>query len=143
MYILLIADKKNLLIFDRNKLFFTLGHADMLTIKQVFLKEGITNGLVFYYYPKFICLSLKIFSKNIVICLQSVLIYIEEGLFLLLHLFVFVRCVIANDIWNKCYRWLGVLFVQHMELMSHFKQFHLLNLNLIQNLVWKGLWIVS
>ena len=45
MYILLIADKKNLLIFDRNKLFFTLGHTDMLTIKQVFHKEGITNGL--------------------------------------------------------------------------------------------------
>jgi len=40
-----------------------------------------------------------------------------------------------------CGKWIGVQFVYHGNLMTYFMQFHLLNLNQKQNLVWKSLWI--
>ena len=39
-----------------------------------------------------------------------------------------------------CFRWVGILFVQHNDVKTHFENFHLFQISNKQNMVWKGIW---
>jgi len=54
---------------------------------------------------------------------------------------LFVACIVAQRVWDRCLRWVGILFVQHRNMQSHFEQFSLCHINHKQNLVWKGMWV--
>jgi len=53
---------------------------------------------------------------------------------------LFVICKVAQRVWDRCLRWVGILYVQHYDLQCHFEQFCLLQINHKQNCVWKGVW---
>ena len=53
---------------------------------------------------------------------------------------LFLECVFAQQIWSRCYRWIGVLGAQNKDLTNHFMNFHLAHLSSKQNQVWLGLW---
>lgn len=53
---------------------------------------------------------------------------------------LFLECKYAHMVWSNCYRSIGILFVQHKDLRSHFESFFLDHVNSKQNLVWKGVW---
>jgi len=53
---------------------------------------------------------------------------------------LFLECKYALCVWALCFRWIGILFVQHNDLMTHFESFHLIQSSNKQNLVWKGVW---
>jgi len=38
---------------------------------------------------------------------------------------LFLECRYAMSVWSMCYRWMGILFVQHSDLKTHFESFHL------------------
>ena len=79
------------------------------------------------------CLSKKGVTLNTIVCAlcQSK----EESC---QHLFL--ECKHALSVWALCYRWIGILFVQHNDLITHFESFHLIQSSNKQNLVWKGVW---
>jgi len=54
---------------------------------------------------------------------------------------LFLDCTVAQRVWNRFLRWMGIAFVQHRELMYHFEQFHFPIFNHNQNLLWKGMWV--
>jgi len=54
---------------------------------------------------------------------------------------IFLSCIIAQRVWSLCLRWIGILSIQHKDLINHFESFHLVNLSIKQNLVWKRLWV--
>jgi len=54
---------------------------------------------------------------------------------------IFLTCLCAQRIWVLCLRWMGIVFVQHRDLLVHFESFHLPHLTNKHNQVWKGLWI--
>ncbi len=54
---------------------------------------------------------------------------------------IFMTCLVAQRIWGLCLRWMGIVSVQHKDLLIHFESFHLIHLNNKQNQVWKGLWV--
>jgi len=53
---------------------------------------------------------------------------------------LFLECKIALRVWALCFRWIGLVFVQHNDIMAHFMSFHLIQSSNIQNEVWKGVW---
>jgi len=53
---------------------------------------------------------------------------------------LFLKCKHALSVWALCYRWIGIMFVQHNDLLIHFESFHLIQSSNKQNLVWKGVW---
>jgi len=53
---------------------------------------------------------------------------------------LFLECTHALRVWSLCFKWIGILFVQHKDLISHFESFHLAHSSNKQNLVWKGVW---
>ena len=55
---------------------------------------------------------------------------------------IFINSIFAQRVWFLCFRWIGILSVQHKEIINHFESFHLIHLSIKQNQVWKGLWIV-
>ena len=54
---------------------------------------------------------------------------------------LFLECSVALCVWALCYRWIGILFVQHNDLKNHFKSFLLIQASNKQNMVWKGVWV--
>jgi len=54
---------------------------------------------------------------------------------------LFLTCIFAQKVWSLCLRWIGILFVQHKDLMNHFESFYLVHLSFKQNQVWKGVWV--
>ena len=54
---------------------------------------------------------------------------------------LFVECIVAQRIWDRCLRWVGILSAQHRDIQSHFEQFTLCCINYKQNLLWKGVWV--
>jgi len=46
----------------------------------------------------------------------------------------------AWRVWTLCFRWIGILFVQHNDIATHFESFYLIHGSCKQNLVWKGVW---
>ena len=48
---------------------------------------------------------------------------------------LFVKFVIAQQVWSPCYKWIGILFVQHQDMRCHFENFHLLQVSTKQNLI--------
>jgi len=36
---------------------------------------------------------------------------------------LFVECSVAQRVWNRCFRWMGIVFAQHRELTCHLEQF--------------------
>ena len=54
---------------------------------------------------------------------------------------LFLECIYAQRVWYLCYRWFGILFVQHNDIKHHFENFHLVFLSSNQNKVWKGMWV--
>jgi len=50
-------------------------------------------------------------------------------------------CKVATKIWNMCNKWTGNLGVSYNQIQAHFEHFHLLELNLKGNMLWKGVWI--
>ena len=53
---------------------------------------------------------------------------------------LFLECEHAWRVWALCFRWVGILSVQHNNLMINFERFHLVQCTNKQNLVWKGVW---
>jgi len=53
---------------------------------------------------------------------------------------LFLECEVALQVWNWCFRWIGIMFVQHKIPRDHFESFCLVQVNYKQNLVWKGVW---
>ena len=53
---------------------------------------------------------------------------------------IFLECEFAQKVWTLCFKWIGVQFVQHKDLLIHFENFSLPQLNCKQNLLWKGVW---
>ena len=53
---------------------------------------------------------------------------------------LFLECKYAMSVWSMCFRWIGILFVQHNDIKIHFESFHLFQVSNSQNLVWKGVW---
>ena len=54
---------------------------------------------------------------------------------------IFMTCIFAQRVWLLCLRWMGIVSVQHKDLINHFESFHLTHLTTKQNQVWKGLWV--
>jgi len=52
---------------------------------------------------------------------------------------IFMNCIFAQRVWSLCLRWIGILSVQHKNLLNHFESFQLIHLSIKQNQVWKGL----
>jgi len=38
---------------------------------------------------------------------------------------IFLECQHAMSVWLMCYRWVGILFVQHEDIRTPFESFHL------------------
>ena len=60
---------------------------------------------------------------------------------------LFFDCSFAWQVWCKCFRWLGVLVVSHIEPKNNFDQFRMSlaseKVNSVWNMVWVGvLWLV-
>jgi len=53
---------------------------------------------------------------------------------------LFLECKHTLRVWALSFRWIGILFVQHNEIMIHFESFHLVQGSNKQNLIWKGVW---
>ena len=53
---------------------------------------------------------------------------------------LFMECICARRVWNMCFNWIGILFVQHNDMAAHFEGFSLINGSKKQNMVWKGVW---
>ena len=53
---------------------------------------------------------------------------------------LFVECTHALWVWNVCHKWIGILSVQHNEIMIHFESFYLAQSNNKHNLIWRGVW---
>lgn len=41
---------------------------------------------------------------------------------------LFLECKHAQSVWSLCFRWIGILGVQHNDLKCHFESFHLFRL---------------
>jgi len=54
---------------------------------------------------------------------------------------LFLDCIYAQRVWYPCYKWIGILFVQHNDIKHHFENFHSVFLSSNQNTIWKGMWI--
>jgi len=55
---------------------------------------------------------------------------------------MFFECKIAWLVWNQCYAWMGITSVDHVDPVSHFLHFNLLNAPVQVNVVWSSVWIV-
>ena len=53
---------------------------------------------------------------------------------------MFLEREYAQQVWTRCYRCIGILYVQYKTLRDHFKNFILVHVNFKHNLVWKGVW---
>ena len=42
---------------------------------------------------------------------------------------LFLECAYAQRVWSLCFRWLGISYVQHKDILIHFESFHLSHLN--------------
>ena len=51
---------------------------------------------------------------------------------------LFLECKHALCVWSLWFKWIGILFVLHKDLITHFESFHLTQSSNKQNLVWKG-----
>ena len=56
---------------------------------------------------------------------------------------LFLECKVAQSVWSLCFKWIGILFVQHNDLLTHFESFHLTQASSTQNLLWKGVWAAT
>jgi len=54
---------------------------------------------------------------------------------------LFFGCSFAWRVWSLCYRWLGVLFVSHIEPRSNFDQFRLNIPSESIRIVWNTIWV--
>ena len=46
---------------------------------------------------------------------------------------LFLACEFAQQVWSRCYRWIGILGPQNKDLMNHLMNFHLAHLSNKQN----------
>ena len=53
---------------------------------------------------------------------------------------IFIERVVAQRVWSLWFRWIGIVFVQHKAILTHFESFYLSQLSSRQNLLWKGVW---
>jgi len=53
---------------------------------------------------------------------------------------LFLECEFAIQVWNWCFRWIGIMSVQQKILKDHFESFYLMQMSYKQNFVWKGVW---
>ena len=51
---------------------------------------------------------------------------------------LFLECKHAMSVWIMCLRWVGIIFIQHNDVKTHFENFHLFQISNKQNMVWKG-----
>jgi len=56
---------------------------------------------------------------------------------------LFLECKVAQFVWSLCFKCIGILFVQHNDLMNHFESFYLSQTSSTQNLLWKGVWAAT
>jgi len=75
--------------------------------------------------------GLQLTSLSCPLCLESV----ESGQ----HLFV--TCKVAQNVWNQCERWVGIVNVRHETIEAHFLSFCLLFRRQTVNVAWKGMWV--
>jgi len=50
---------------------------------------------------------------------------------------IFIECGVAKKVWSLCFRWIGIMFVQHNDILTHFENFVIPYLGSRQNLLWK------
>jgi len=55
------------------------------------------------------------------------------------HLFFY--CRIAGLVWKQCFTWLGIMSNDHVDPISHFLQFNLLNTSAQVKAFWSSIWI--
>jgi len=53
---------------------------------------------------------------------------------------LFLDCAFAQQVWSRCYRWIGVLGVHNNDIRNHMLNSHLIHLSSKQNQVWIGVW---
>ena len=53
---------------------------------------------------------------------------------------LFLECKHAWRVWTLCFKWIGILFVQHNDIVTHFVSCYMVNGSRKQNFVWKGVW---
>jgi len=83
--------------------------------------------------PTTLCLSRRGVTMNTILC--ALCQAKDES-----YQHLFLQCKYAQWIWSVCFKWIGILFVQHNVLKTHFENFHLIQASSNQNLVWKGVW---
>jgi len=52
-----------------------------------------------------------------------------------------ITCKVAQRLWIKCDRWVGLTSVRVNDIVNHFYSFHLVGLSKKANCVWKGMWL--
>jgi len=52
--------------------------------------------------------------------------------------YLFLGCKIPAKIWHLCDTWVDVNNVHHNQVKTHFKSFHLMELNKKGNTIWRG-----
>ena len=83
--------------------------------------------------PTRLCLSRRGIVMNSTMC--ALCLAEEESC---QHLFM--ECKHAQGVWNRCLRWISILFVQHNDIATHFVGFSLTTCSQKQNMVWRGMW---
>jgi len=61
----------------------------------------------------------------------------QERLEIAQHLFN--TCIVAQQVWDQCYRWVGYVVVTHESSLVNFQSFYLLSQRQNVNRAWKGL----
>jgi len=50
-------------------------------------------------------------------------------------------CEVAQRLWVKCDKWVGLFSVTSNDIASHFLSFYLIGLSAQTNRVWRGMWL--
>jgi len=54
---------------------------------------------------------------------------------------LFFSCSVTQKVWTLRDRWKGLSSMHHNKARDNFQDFHLVNLNSRQNIVWQGMWL--
>jgi len=54
---------------------------------------------------------------------------------------LFFECRITRVVWEKCDKLKRLSSVHHNQFKASFQQFHILDLNVKHDLIWKGKWV--
>jgi len=87
---------------------------DKLLTKVILFKRGVQLGT--YFYP--LCKRVEETAQHL-----------------------FINCVVVQEVWDACERWIGIMSVRHESILPHYYHFHLPMLTTKGNQLWKVLWV--